>query len=228
MSVKTPTTSCLLDLPAELRLLIYDKIGRRTEPSNFTNLLLTCKALYNELEPDICKAFAKTVEGIAASIRADGDEIIYTPPTTLHGWLNLTVSRPKRAYMFRENDCYMHFQYIYFHRFTITFHNDSEGFEQLRGIPTTYQAAASRLAVRLSGCYDVDAYPAMKRWVLDWAQFPHADAIKRMHHPLTWFNREAWTMDTYKNAEGLLTGVCFRRAPKGPRKPEKKVDACEW
>lgn len=228
MTTNTLKTSPLLDLPAELRLLIYDKIGRRTEPSNFTNLLLTCKALYNELEPDICKAFAKTVEGIAASIRADGDEILYTPPTTLHGWLNLTVSRQKRAYMFHDKDQYMHFQYIYFHRFTITFHNHAEGFELRRDMPDTYQAAASRLAVRLSGCYDVDAFPAMKRWVLDWAQFPQADARKRMNYPLRWFNREAWMMDTFKNEEGLLTGVCFRRVPKGARKPEKNVAALDW
>lgn len=224
MASNAPITSRLLDLPAELRLLIFDKIGRRIEPANFTNLLLTCKALYNELEPEIRKAFAKLVGGIAASIRADGDEILYTAPTTLHGWLNLTVSRPKRANMFHKKDRFMRFQFVYFHRFTITFHNDAEGFEFRPQTPDTYQAAARRLAVRLSGYYDRDAFPAMKRWILDWSQYPQADVGKQMHYPLHWLHRDAWTMETFKNAEGLLTGVSFRRVPMVRReKPTKTI-----
>ena len=212
--VSSTSLSPLLSLPAELRLRIYGFVGPKTQSCHFAGLLLACKILHDEVAHELSKAIAKCVEAIADAITFDGDEILYTAPTTLHGWLNLTVSRPKRANMFHKKDPYLRFKFLFLNTFTITFHNHAEGFEFRPDRPDTYQAAARRLAMEIGMCYKTDWFPAMKRWNLDWSAYPQKDVKMIMRGPLFKHEWDAWEMEILKNDEELLTGVSFHKIPR--------------
>lgn len=217
MERKASTGSPLLDLPAELRLKIYHHIGLKTQSFLFRGLLLSCRQLRDEVEPELSKVIQREVEDIADAIRAIGDEIVYTPPTNFHGWLNLTVSRPKRANMFHKQDPFNRFKYIYFDTFTVKFHNHDSGFEFRRDSPDTYQYAVKRLAHMIGECYDTDWFPAMRRWVLDWSDYPQLRTVRHVDGFLYLWRRSAWEMETYrmlKNDVEWMTGVCFSRIDK--------------
>lgn len=218
-------TSPLLDLPAELRLAIYRQIGLKSQSHLFRGLLLSCKQLRNEVEPELSKVIQREVESIADAIRANGDEIVYTQPTTFHGWLNLTVSRPKRANMFHKKDPFNRFKYIYFDTFTVKFHNHDSGFEFRPGSPDTYQYATKRLALMIGQCYDTDWFPAMRRWVLDWSDYPQLRTVRHVDGFLYLWRRSAWEMEThrtFKDDAEWLTGVCFSRID---QKKGKRINA---
>jgi hypothetical protein len=86
---------------------------------------------------------------VAATIRDRGHELIYPPPTTLYGWLNLTVSRPKTEDMFARDDPFLDLKYFYFNTLTIALHNDAEGYEYSRERPETCQRAVCNLAAEI-------------------------------------------------------------------------------
>jgi hypothetical protein len=133
-----PGMRSLLDLPAELRLHIYDYYvpdnPLKVPPGEFSGLLYSCRHMRSELEPFNCEAIAQSIQDIAKDIRDKGDDIIYTPPITFHGWFNLTVSRPMTTYMFICNDTFWEFSDFRFNTFTIAFHNKGNTYEPRVGL----------------------------------------------------------------------------------------------
>ncbi|KAH7385895.1 hypothetical protein BKA66DRAFT_63532 [Pyrenochaeta sp. MPI-SDFR-AT-0127] len=206
--------SPLLNLPTELRLCIYHHVDYRSRPCSFRGLLFSCKLIHHEVESELCNEISSAVTFISEAIRLGGDEILYTPPDTLSGWLNLTVSRPKKANMFHKEDPFLRFKYIHFNTFTITFHNHEEGFEFRPERPDTYQYAAGRVATEIGRWGPIEDVPAMKRWNIVWRAYPLARARIFMDAPLRRYHKTTWEMEEFKNEQGLLTGVSFSRIRK--------------
>jgi hypothetical protein len=107
---------------------------------------------------------ALNVNYIARKIRYRGDDIIYIPPKTVFGWLNLTVSRPKTQGMFEGEDPFLRFRYYYLDTLTVTFHDDAGGYDYDRANPYTYQTASNNLARGLILCRRKQRTSS---WVLD-------------------------------------------------------------
>jgi hypothetical protein len=206
----------LLSLPVELRLHIYSYVVPKTPlemPLNtYSGLLYSCKAIRDELEPDICKKMAAHVDGIASSIQKGGDSITYTCPSTVTGWLNLTVSRPKQKDMFLLSDPFMNFSLCNFNTLTVTFHGDAKGYEYYRGRPQTYQSAALNLAKYIGRFAEAPGLePKMQRWALDWRAYPQFLQIN-IDSGLSVY-QASWETDMWIDEQGMVTGVCFVQKP---------------
>lgn len=212
---KDTAANLIQRLPSEIRLHIYSyvvpKIPLMIPPREFSGLLYSCKAIQAELEPEICKSMARFIGAIAAKIRICGDEMTYTPPTSLQGWLNLTISRPKTKNMFISGDPFLWFKYLYFDVLIVTFHNDEKGYEYYQGTPRTYQQAARSLANELSRYSSREDFPAMRRWILDWRAYPQYSNSTRIETSLYAGGIHAWEVDQWIDDAGVITGVCFFR-----------------
>jgi hypothetical protein len=151
---------------------------------------------------------AAHVDGIASSIQKGGDSITYTCPSTVTGWLNLTVSRPKQKDMFIVNDPFMNFSLCSFNTLTVTFHDDAQGYEYYRGRPQTYQSAARNLARYIRRFAEAPGLkPKMQRWALDWREHPQFLQID-IDSGLSAY-QNSWEMDRWIDEQGMVTGVCF-------------------
>lgn len=218
----------LLELPAELRLQIYACCvplagPLSTHPGEWLGLLNSCHVIKAELEPELCKGISVCVEEIAASIRQNGDEIVYTPPKTVTGWINLRVSRPKIKDMFTKDDPYLRFKSFHFRIITITFHNDAIGYEYYRERPDTYQVAASNLATQIGKWTSEGEDPAMLFWVLDWSAYPQYKQ-RDMHFGLKMHHRDTWESHNYYNSQDYLLGICFYKQPQTSQKERRTKD----
>jgi hypothetical protein len=153
-----PGTRSLLDLPAELRLRIYNcfipENPLQVPTEEFAGLLYSCKHIHSELEPIVCKDIAGSVHDIAKNIRDRGDDIVYAPPTTFHGWLKHTVYCPNTTDLFFFRDLFWEFRAFHFNAFTIAFHDDENSYEprlerQGQGTRITYQLVAHIIERRI-------------------------------------------------------------------------------
>jgi hypothetical protein len=106
----------LIGLAVEIHLVMYSYIipkgSLKLPPEEYFGSLYSCTTIRDEMGPESCKAMAAYIGEVAATIRDRGDELIYTPPTRLYGWLNLTVSRPKREDMFARDDPFLDLRYL--------------------------------------------------------------------------------------------------------------------
>lgn len=211
--------SPILRLPSELHLHICSFIipenPLTVPPKEYSGLLFTCKALRDELEPEICKRIASAIHDLAARIRNEGDDINYTPPTTLHGWRNLTVSRPMSPYMFAKKDPFLGFKYFYFDTFTVTvdFAAERKPFP-----PHLVPLAAVSLAIEISALDLNHRYPSMKRWRLDWRALPQKTLGSAVEIALYGGpSGDRWEVENMVDEEDAVTGVCFYKRPKRPK-----------
>ncbi|KAH7068087.1 hypothetical protein BKA63DRAFT_105968 [Paraphoma chrysanthemicola] len=207
----------LIHMPTEIRLQIYSYVVPDAPlkfPSNvYSGLLYCCKTIKDELEPELCKSIAVCAHEIAKRIREKGDEILYTPPTTLSGWLHLTFSRPKTKNMFVDGDPFLEFMHLHFITLTITFHNDAQGYEYYRGRPETYQVAARTLATHIRKSSRLDttgACPAMRNCILDWSRSP-SYASDWIMKSLGGNAMDLWEADAWLDDWGVMTGVSFSK-----------------
>lgn len=168
-SLRRPTS--LLDIPAELRLHIYSYIIPDTpfvfDPKDYGGLLWSCKVTREEFESELCKAITQHIHEVASSIRERRVEIVYTPPTTFHGWRNLTVSRPKTDSMFLADDPFLDLTTCRFDKFTVTFHRAVV--DMCNEVPsTTYEEAPCRPEIEMTTMYHLSHHPGTKDWRFVW------------------------------------------------------------
>ncbi|KAF2029256.1 hypothetical protein EK21DRAFT_113149 [Setomelanomma holmii] len=184
----------LLELPTETRLQTYTYIvpnePLKVPSKQFSGILYSCMTIRNELEPEICKAMTACLDKLAHVLLRRSDELFYTPPTTLRGWLNLTVSRPKTKNMFCGDDPYLDFKCLHFNTLTITFHNDTQGYEK---------------------CRPFGEYPAMESWILDWRKYPLYGSGYGVEGSLKADSMHAWEAEIWTDEKGVTTGVWFYR-----------------
>jgi hypothetical protein len=117
------TTSPLLALPTELRLLVYDfvipPIPLSGPPVQYTGLLYSCHLIRHELVPEILKRMTTFLYSVQARCRKvyDGD-MLFEEPQSLESLHNLRVVRPM-ADIFTRHDPFMALIYMHFNTLTV-------------------------------------------------------------------------------------------------------------
>ncbi|KAH4929626.1 hypothetical protein HBI79_123000 [Parastagonospora nodorum] len=214
----------LLELPVELRLRIFHYVlpenPLQVQPADFSGLLYSCKTIQEELEPEICKALAQNLHEIASRIilmntgRHAGHEIIYTPPTTFHGWLNLTVYRTTQRNVRDMLDSLVEFHSFGFNTFTVAFREDSQSCKSARAETSPIMNGAIYLAKRVCDWGKYNGYLTTKRLVLDWSAHPEQPGVNFLDN----FTNHI-KADKTLEVRGLLddagnsAGMCFTRLP---------------
>ncbi|KAF2126758.1 hypothetical protein P153DRAFT_368807 [Dothidotthia symphoricarpi CBS 119687] len=207
-----PITSLLLKLPSELRLHIYSycmpQPALLARPSTIIGLVYSCKLIRHELESEISRGMIRHITNITEKCRLEGEDIVYTPPDTLHGWFNLTISRPKTPRMFRKQDPILEFKYLYFNVFTVIFHGDAGGYDNK---PEDFRYAVRHLTWRIGKHQSTDSIPAMKKWVVDWNADPneHEQKVVGCAIRVSWGS--GWKHQRFRHGNGAVTRMEFSK-----------------
>ncbi|OAK95498.1 hypothetical protein IQ06DRAFT_297703 [Phaeosphaeriaceae sp. SRC1lsM3a] len=203
-------TSQFLELPVEIRLNIYGFVELLNPLEHPTKALRSlqdsCLFVQNEIQSEMLMRMAQSVRTIANKIRERGDEIEYTPQTTVIGWLNLTVSRRRIASMFTVLDPFLEFSRLHFKSLRITLH-EYQGCKDFEPFADTFVSAALTLGRTIRRWHKKDRPVALGCWILDWSAYPERSNARISCGKGSKGSR--WTTDLWLDQDRWLTGVRF-------------------
>jgi hypothetical protein len=220
--------SPLLELPAELRLRIYNfvvsTIPLSAPPAQYAGLLYSCKFIRQELEPEILKrmtVFLFDVQDRCRHVHPEDmvddrlQDLEFNVPQDLPSLYNLRVQRPSYHKLFTRDDPFMALMYIYFNTLSIISVHQPDQTPHRRDIEEKRTQRNMGSIARWIGSRDPGAAePAARNIAYDWSGDRQLGYPKILRDTKDWlWNRDSWALvyrrhwDDYK-----IEGVEFMRA----------------